>query len=98
MADLDGGLECDKSDKSPDAYKFYVNALYVAMTRAVKSLVLIEAEPGHPLLALLAVGQAGDSVELAAKESSAERIRGVLAGRLGVAPREGRETGLAPRM
>jgi len=75
-ADLDGGLEYararDKSDKSLDAYKFYVNALYVAMTRAVKSLVVIEAEPGHPLLALLAVGQAGDSVELAAEESSRE--------------------------
>ena len=74
--DLDGGLDYararDKSDKSLDAYKFYVNALYVAMTRAVKSLVVIEAEPGHPLLALLAVGQAGNRVELAAEESSRE--------------------------
>lgn len=75
-ADLDGGLEYararDKSDKSLDAYKFYVNALYVAMTRAVKSLVVIEAEPDHPLLALLAVGQAADRVALAAEESSRE--------------------------
>jgi Viral (Superfamily 1) RNA helicase/Ankyrin repeat len=73
-ADLEGGLEYararDKADKSLDAFKFYVNALYVAMTRAVKSLVLIEAEPDHPLLALLAVGQAGDEVELTAEESS----------------------------
>ena len=75
-ADLDGGLDYararDKSDKSLDAYKFYVNALYVAMTRAVRSLVVVEADPGHPLLALLAVGQAGDRVELAAEESSRE--------------------------
>jgi len=75
-ADLEGELEYararDKSDKSLDAYKFYVNALYVAMTRAVKSLVMLEAEPGHPLLALLAVGQAGDHVELATQESSRE--------------------------
>ena len=75
-AELEGGLEYararDKADKSLDAYKFYVNALYVAMTRAVRSLVMIEAEPGHPLLALLAVGQAADHVELAAEESSRE--------------------------
>jgi len=75
-ADLAGELEYararDKSDKSLDAYKFYVNALYVAMTRAVKSLVVIEADPSHPLLALLAVGQAADQTELAAEESSRE--------------------------
>lgn len=75
-ADLLGGLEYararDKTDKSLDAYKFYVNALYVAMTRAVRSLVLIEADPGHPLLSLLAVGQVRESVELAAEESSRE--------------------------
>ncbi|MGB8932275.1 MAG: hypothetical protein WCC48_13615 [Anaeromyxobacteraceae bacterium] len=75
-SELDGELEYararDKADKSLDAYKFYVNALYVAMTRAVKSLVVIEADPGHPLLALLAVGEAGDAVELPAEESSRE--------------------------
>ncbi len=75
-AELDGDMEYarvrDKADKSLDAYKFYVNALYVAMTRAVKSLVVVEADPGHPLLALLAVGQAADHVELAAEESSRE--------------------------
>ena len=75
-AELEGGLEYararDKADKSLDAYKFYVNALYVAMTRAVRSLVMIEAESGHPLLALLGVGQAGVNVELAAEESSRE--------------------------
>ncbi len=75
-AELEGELEYsrarDKSDKSLDAYKFYVNALYVAMTRAVKSLVMIEADVGHPLLALLAAGQAREKIELAAEESSRE--------------------------
>lgn len=75
-ADLEGGLEYararDKADKSLDAYKFYVNALYVALTRAVKSLVVVEADPGHPLLALLAVGQAAEHVALATEESSRE--------------------------
>src|SRR5205085_11077560 len=32
---------------------FYVNALYVAMTRAVESLTLVESDPGHPLITLL---------------------------------------------
>jgi hypothetical protein len=74
--DLQGGLEYararDKADKSLDAYKFYVNALYVAMTRAVRSLVLVEGEPGHPLLELLAVGAPTERVELAEESSSLE--------------------------
>ena len=43
----------DKGDKSLELYKFYVNALYVAMTRAVESLTLVEGDTGHPLLELL---------------------------------------------
>ncbi len=43
----------DKGDKSLELYKFYVNALYVAMTRAVDSLTLVESDTTHPLLDLL---------------------------------------------
>ena len=43
----------DKNDKSLELYKFYVNALYVAMTRAVETLVLVESDTAHPLLLLL---------------------------------------------
>lgn len=43
----------DKADKSLELYKFQVNALYVAMTRAVETLTLVEQDTGHPLLALL---------------------------------------------
>jgi len=43
----------DKTDKSLEIYKFYVNALYVAMTRAVETLVLVESDIRHPLLSLL---------------------------------------------
>lgn len=43
----------DKGDKSLELYKFYVNALYVAMTRAIESLVLVESDTEHPLLSLL---------------------------------------------
>lgn len=43
----------DKADKSLEAYKFYINSLYVAITRAVKNLYVIERNKKHQLLALL---------------------------------------------
>ncbi|TFF40715.1 UvrD-helicase domain-containing protein [Mucilaginibacter psychrotolerans] len=43
----------DKADKSLDEYKFYVNSLYVGITRAVKNLYVIETNKKHELLALL---------------------------------------------
>ncbi|GGS25520.1 PhoH family protein [Deinococcus knuensis] len=52
----------DKSDKSLEIYKFYVNALYVAVTRAVNRVTMIESDTRHPLLSLLGV-QVGDEAE-----------------------------------
>jgi hypothetical protein len=43
----------DKSDKSLEVYKFYVNSLYVAITRAVKNLYVVEKAKKHDLLELL---------------------------------------------
>ncbi len=43
----------DKTDKSLEEQKFYVNSLYVGITRAVKNLYIIEANKKHPLLKLL---------------------------------------------
>lgn len=43
----------DKADKSLDEYKFYVNSLYVGITRAVKNLYVIESNKKHELLFLL---------------------------------------------
>ena len=50
----------DKTDKSLEIYKFFVNALYVALTRAIKNVYVIESDTTHPLLGLLdlIVGQA----------------------------------------
>jgi len=59
----------DKSDKSLELYKFHVNALYVAMTRAVETLVIVERDTGHPLLALLGL-QPGEPLQQAAARSS----------------------------
>lgn len=43
----------DKSDKSLEIYKFFVNALYVALTRATKNIYLIESDTEHALFGLL---------------------------------------------
>ncbi|MBI3372477.1 MAG: hypothetical protein HY017_12090 [Betaproteobacteria bacterium] len=60
----------DKSDKSLEIYKFFINALYVALTRAIKNLYVIESDTAHPLFALLdmAVGE----VKVDAKQSTLE--------------------------
>jgi hypothetical protein len=50
----------DKGDRSLEAYKFFVNALYVGLTRAVGEVWLVEDDLAHPLLELLDV-HAGDA-------------------------------------
>ncbi|MFB9245932.1 UvrD-helicase domain-containing protein [Massilia antarctica] len=57
--DLQYSRARDKSDKSLEIYKFYVNALYVALTRAIRHVYLIESDTAHPLLRLLDIAQAG---------------------------------------
>jgi hypothetical protein len=47
----------DKTDKSLDAYKFYINSLYVAITRAVKSVYIVEKTRGHKLISLLGISE-----------------------------------------
>ena len=61
----------DKSDKSLEVYKFFVNALYVALTRAIKNLYVIESDTGHPLFGLLDLAVAGQ-MKVEAKQSSLE--------------------------
>jgi hypothetical protein len=62
----------DKSDKSLDRYKFFVNALYVAVTRALANVIWVEPDVDHPLLALLDLGAAEAAPALAAQRSSVE--------------------------
>lgn len=64
----------DKTDKSLELYKFHVNALYVAMTRAIESLVLVESDTAHPLLGLLGLKVAEPSnVQAAAPVQASSR-------------------------
>jgi ATP-dependent exoDNAse (exonuclease V) beta subunit len=68
----------DKTDKSLELYKFYVNALYVAMTRAVQSLTIVESDTGHPIFGLLGL-QAGEArtgvTQASTKEEWAQEAR-----------------------
>ena len=59
-----------QSDKSLEIYKFYVNALYVALTRAIRNVYLIESDIGHPLLRLLALQQGEAQIKVEAKAST----------------------------
>ena len=75
-ADLEGEMEYarsrDKADKSLDEYKFYVNSLYVAMTRAVKNLYVIETNKKHNLLAFLGLTEFKQNTNVKADNSSSE--------------------------
>lgn len=61
----------DKSDKSLEVYKFFVNALYVALTRAIKNLFILEYDTAHQLFGLLDLAVAGQ-VKVEAQQSSKE--------------------------
>jgi len=65
----------DKSDKSLEIYKFHINAFYVAITRAIKSIYLIEHMPDHPLLQLMGLHDAQGSLDMAEQESCFEEWR-----------------------
>ena len=69
--DLDYRRARDKTDKSLELFKFYVNALYVAITRAVDSLTLVESDATHPLLGLLGL-QPGEAAIASTRSSSRE--------------------------
>jgi hypothetical protein len=79
-ADLEGELRYargrDKGDKSLEVYKFYINALYVAVTRAVRNLYLIEPRPKQHLLALLGLTEVHEGVgDLKEQRSSLDEWR-----------------------
>lgn len=68
--DLDYRRARDKGDKTLDRYKFFVNALYVALTRAISNVVWVESDVEHPLLALLGLAVGTQAPQLAAQRSS----------------------------
>lgn len=65
----------DKGDKSLEIYKFHINALYVAITRAVENLYVIESKPNQRLFNLLGLKLWEDRLDLAEQGSSLEEWR-----------------------
>ena len=62
----------DKSDKALDAYKFYINSLYVGMTRAVKNLYILETSGKHEILGLLDLVESKKGVSIKETVSSTD--------------------------
>jgi UvrD/REP helicase N-terminal domain len=62
----------DKSDKSLEIYKFHINALYVAVTRAVENIYLVESNPGQRLFDLLGLKPWEGPLDLVEQGSSLE--------------------------
>ena len=72
MTDLSFRRAKDKEDKSLEIYKFYVNALYVALTRATKRVYVVESDVEHPLHALIGVSFDTKAVAIERVESPVE--------------------------
>lgn len=62
----------DKTDKSLDVYKFYINSLYVAVTRAVKNVYVVEQGKGHKLIRLLGISEDAAPGNMKEEVSSAD--------------------------
>lgn len=62
----------DKRDKSLEVYKFFINALYVAATRAVRNLYVIEGDHHHPALRLLELDHFASALDVEQEASSYE--------------------------
>lgn len=60
----------DKQDKSLEIYKFYINALYVGLTRAMQHLYWVEKEHDHRLFRLLGLQKAAEKLDLDEQQSS----------------------------
>lgn len=74
--DLEGEIQymraSDKTDKSLDVYKFFINSLYVAVTRAVQRLYIVEGDTQHPLLQKLGMSNALEQVLVKTEQSTKE--------------------------
>ncbi|MES9884504.1 MAG: UvrD-helicase domain-containing protein [Sedimenticola sp.] len=65
----------DKSDKSLEIYKFHINALYVAITRAVRNIYLIERSTGQRMFDLLDLRLSNEELQLDKQDSSLDEWR-----------------------
>ena len=75
VEDLGYARARDKSDKSLEIYKFYINALYVAVTRAVSNIYIIERDTRQSLFDLLGLTLWDSALDLGEQRSSLEEWR-----------------------
>jgi len=75
-ADMEGDIlymrAADKTDKSLEIYKFFINSLYVAVTRAVNKLYIIESDAGHRMLQVLGLERPLDQLTMTTEQSTNE--------------------------
>lgn len=62
----------DKQDKDAEVYKFYINSLYVAITRAIKNIYIFEKQANHPALQLLQMKENKSDIKVAEAKSTLE--------------------------
>lgn len=62
----------NKNDKDAEIYKFYINSLYVAITRAVRNIYLFEKQINHPALQLLELLESRKEVQVTEVRSNRE--------------------------
>ncbi len=62
----------DKTDRSLEMYKFYINALYVAITRGVKKVYWVESVRTHPLFDLLSLKEMDGALAAEQEKSSSQ--------------------------
>ncbi len=65
----------DKSDKSLEIYKFYINAMYVAVTRSVTNLFWVEQNLDHDLFNLLGLEVLQGALDMESRRSSLDEWR-----------------------
>jgi len=70
--DFKYGRAKSKADKSMEIFKFYINSLYVGITRAINNVYLIEKNTNHPLISLLNINEINQALNIQASESSLE--------------------------
>ena len=68
--DLSYSRNKDKTDKSSETYKFHINALYVAITRAVHNIYWLESTPKQNILRLIGLANVQSSFSIDKQKSS----------------------------
>lgn len=62
----------DKEDKDLEVYKFFINSLYVAFTRAIRNLYLVEKNHNHRLFQLLNLRTGSEQIKIETQKSDDE--------------------------